>query len=502
MLVLARETGLLEEEELLRMVDNEFIRKKYHIEHWSIRKIARNLEISRQSVRKALASSEIPRYKITSPKPCPVMDPYKDLVKAWLDADEEEHPKQRHTAKRVYTRLVEEYGFTGGESTVRRFVRSLRGKGIEVYIPLTADWGEQAQLDWGEAVVKIAGEERWVYLFCLRMRASQVPFAKAFPTEKVEAFLAGHAAAFEWLGGVPAHCVFDNPKTAVTKILAGPWREEHETFSSLKAHYLFDADFCNPGEGHEKGSVENLVGYVRRNALVPVRDYASFEALNAHLLEWSEKERRRLQDNWLKEREGLRPLPERPHPCCVTKLAVVSKTSLVTFDRNRYSVPSKWAGRTVQVVATWDRVKVVVGDELVAEHERRYTRGETVVELEHYLPVLAWKPRASMNALAVRRLGGVWEKIRVHFSAQKDGYREFTRILMLNREYPPEEVTSALEAAFDMGRPSETTVRQLVLNARHEPAGPVAVPVTLSSLTPKAPDLSVYDLLAARSDLR
>lgn len=283
--------------------------------------------------------------------------------------------------------------------------------------------------------MKIGGVEKRVYLFCLRMRASQVPFAKAFPTQKLEAFLAGHVAALEWLGGVPEHCVFDNPKTAVTKILTGPWREENEIFSSLKAHYLFDAEFCNPAKGNEKGSVENLVGYVRRNALVPVRDYPSFEALNAHLLEWSEKERRRPEEMWLKEREGLRPLPNRSYPCCITKLAVVSKTALVTFDRNRYSVPSKWVNRTVQVVATWDRVKMVVGEEVVAEHERRYGRGETIVELAHYLPALSRKPRASMNALAVRRLRGIWEKARIQLCAQKDGYREFTRILMVNGEY-------------------------------------------------------------------
>lgn len=482
------------------MVDIEFIRKKHFVEGWSIRKISRNLDISRQSVRKALSSSEVPHYKLTEPRPRPVMDRYRELITAWLAADEKAPPKQRHTAKRVYDRLVEEYGFTGGESTVRHFVRSLRGKTSEAYIPLAADWGEQAQLDWGEAVVRIAGEEKKVHLFCLRMRASQVSFAKAFPTEKLEAFLAGHTAAFEWLGGVPVHCVFDNPKTAVVKILAGPWREEHERFSSLKAHYLFDADFCNPARGNEKGAVENLVGYVRRNALVPVRDYSSFEALNAHLLGWSEKERRRLKDAWLRERQGLLPLPERAYPCCITKLAVVSKTALVTFDRNRYSIPSRWVGSTVQVVATWDRVKVVKGEEVLAEHERRYVRGETVVELDHYLPVLARKPRASMNALAVRRLGGVWEKTRVQLCAQKDGYREFTRILMLNREYPPEEVTSALEAAFDMGRVIESVVRQLLLNAKHQPVSPVVVPETLARLTFRAPDLSVYDLLTARGD--
>jgi transposase len=152
-------------------------------------------------VRKALASSEIPRYKLTEPRPCPVMDPFRSLIMAWLEADKKAPLKQRHTAKRMYDRLVEEYGFTGGESTVRHFVRKIKDSKAEVYIPLTADWGEQAQLDWGEAVVKIAGVEKRVYLFCLRMWASQVPFAKAFPTEKIEAFLAGHVAAFDWLGG-------------------------------------------------------------------------------------------------------------------------------------------------------------------------------------------------------------------------------------------------------------------------------------------------------------
>lgn len=414
------------------MVDIEFIRKKHFVEGWSIRKIAKSLEISRQSVRKTLAGSEIPRYKMTKPRACPVMDGYKDVIRAWMEADKEAPPKQRHTAKRMYDRLVEEYKFTGGESTVRHFVRKIRGCETEVFIPLAADWGEQAQLDWGEATVRMAGVEKTVHLFCLRMRASRVPFAKAFPTEKMEAFLAGHAAAFEWLGGVPHHCVFDNQKTAVTKILSGPWRQEHELFSSLKAHYLFEADFCNPARGNEKGSVENLVGYVRRNALVPVGDYADYETLNEHLLKWSEKERDRLREGWLKEQEGLLPLPERQYPCTIIKHAVVSKTSLVTFDKNRYSVPSKWVNQTVRVVASWDRVGIVAGEETVAEHARCYDRGETIVELEHYLSALARKPRASMNALAVRRLGGVWEKARLLLCAPKDGYRKFTRILMLN----------------------------------------------------------------------
>jgi transposase len=255
---------------VLKMVEIEFIRKKHFVDGWSVRKISRQLHVARQSVRKALESAEPPHYHLSQPRPSPSMDPYRAIIEAWLAQDKTAPPKQRHTAKRIYARLVAEYCFSGGESTVRRFVARLVEKQPEVYIPLMAAWGQQAQVDWGQAVVQMDGGPLVVHLFCLRMRASGVPFVWAAPTEKLEAFLEGHRRAFEWLGGVPAECLYDNPKTAVVRILAGPEREEHILFSSLRAHYLFDSIFCRPAEAHEKGAVENLVGYARRNALVPL----------------------------------------------------------------------------------------------------------------------------------------------------------------------------------------------------------------------------------------
>ncbi|MCL4552885.1 MAG: IS21 family transposase [Candidatus Marsarchaeota archaeon] len=315
------------------MVDVEFIRKKHSVEGWSIRNISKTFGVSRQSVRKALASAEIPTYKLTNPRPYPVMEAYRSIIQAWLKADAKAPPKQRHTAKRIYDRLVEEYGFSGGDSTVRRFVRLLKAKTPPAYIPLTASYEEQAQVDWGQAVVRMDGELTTAHLFCLRLKASGVPFVQAFPTEKLEAFLAGHTSAFAWFGGVPAQCVYDNPKTAVVRILSGPHREEHNAFSSLRAHYLFDSHFCNPAQAHEKGSVEHLVGYVRRNALVPVQDFADWEELNSHLLEWCTRERDRRKEQWELEKSALRSLPAHSFPCVLNRLAVVSKTSLVVFDR-------------------------------------------------------------------------------------------------------------------------------------------------------------------------
>jgi len=151
------------------------------------------------------------------------MDPYAEVVLSWLEADKDAPPKQRHTARRIHARLVEEYGFAGADSTVRRYVRRLRQREPEAFIPLTEVWGEQAQVDWGRAKVMMAGKYTEVCLFCLQMKRSKVPFVRALPTERLEAFLEGHRAAFEWLGGVHRDVLYDNAKTAVVKILAAPF---------------------------------------------------------------------------------------------------------------------------------------------------------------------------------------------------------------------------------------------------------------------------------------
>jgi transposase len=352
------------------MVDIEFIRKKHFLEGWSIRRLSRQLQLARQTVRKALASSAPPRYHLRQPRPCPAMDPYRALIEGWLAADAQAPPKQRHTAKRIYDRLSQEHQFHGGESTVRRYVARLRAKPAEVFIPLSAAFGQQAQVDWGQAQVKIAGVPIVAHLFCLRLRASGVPFAWAAPTEKLEAFLDGHCRAFTWLGGIPAECLYDNPKTAVVRILAGPAREEHTLFSSLRAHYLFESIFCRPAQAHEKGSVENLVGYVRRNALVPVPDFPSWEALNAHLLAWCAAEQGKRANAWAQERRHLRPLPLHPFRPALLRLAPVSRLSLVSVDRNRYSVPCAYVGRTVQLALFTERLEISHQDTLLARHPR------------------------------------------------------------------------------------------------------------------------------------
>jgi transposase len=481
---------------VLRMVDIEFIKLRTR-DGWSIREISRRTGWSRQVIRKALvAAAAPPRYELSVPRPAPVMGPYLGLVRAWLAEDEEAPRKQRHTARRIYDRLVEEHGYPGSEVTVRRAVAHLRPRCAPPYVPLEAPPGRIAQADFGSAVVTLAGERVEVALFCLRAKASKVPFVVAYSTERLEAFLAGHVAAFAFFGGVPAELWYDNPRTAVTKILAGPAREEHELLSALRAHYLFQSSFCTPGAGNEKGSVEHLVGYARRNALVPyTRSFADIAELNRHLRAWCERERERHRAAWECERAALQELPARPFSPSVSRPVVASKTALVTIDRARYSVPVGCAGTTLRSESFVGRVEVYRGSDLVASHERSYERGAVVLELAHYLDAFERKPRAALSCAALAAADPVFLAARDAAARRPDAHRSFAEVLLLGRELGLARLAEALSVCLAGGGPLEAAyVRQLALNAAHEVPPPVAVPAALAVQLPAA-DLARYDAL-------
>lgn len=244
---------------MIEMVEKEFIRKKVLREGWSIRKAARVLGIARQTVRRCLVDASPPRYRLTVPRRSPVLAAVKSVIDQWLAEDEHRPPKQRHTSRRIWERLVSEYGFQGAESTVRRYVGQRRRQQREVYVPLAFDPGSRAFCDWGVAEVTMNGQRVRVHLFCMRLAASRDIFVMAFPHERQEAFLLGHRCAFEFWNGVPAAITYDNLSTAVRRILEGHNREEQDLFASLRAHYLFDSYFATPGRGEEKGTVENVL---------------------------------------------------------------------------------------------------------------------------------------------------------------------------------------------------------------------------------------------------
>lgn len=478
------------------MVDVEMV-KKMRDRGRSIREISRLTGWSRQTVRKVLAApAEPPIYNLSRARPSPVMDPYLDIVRAWLKADETAPRKQRHTARRIYDRLVDEYGFTGAEVTVRKAVASLRGRRVEAFVPLEAPWGRIMQADFGGAVVTIAGERHDVALFCMRSKASKVPFAVAMPSEKLECFLEGHVLAFDFFGGVPQEVWYDNPKTAVTKILSGPHRIEHERLSSLRAHYLFDSQFCSPSRGNEKGSVENLVGFVRRNALVPhTRSFKSMTELNAHLRSWCERERTRHADAWELDSVALHELPPFAFRASVSCPVVVSKTSMVTVDRSRYSVPVAFVGRTLRSERFTDRVEVFDGAERIATHTRSHERGATVLDLAHYLDAFERKPRAALSCAALHGADPVFLAARDMALRTPDGHRTFAAVLLLARELGLERLADALRQAITTGAVTPEHVRQIALNTAYSAPEPIGVPESLVIALPAA-NVECYDALA------
>jgi transposase len=478
------------------MVDVEFIKKKHVDDGWSIRKIARQLKVSRQTVRKVLAApAEPPRYHLSAPRPQPVVGPYLPVIENILAADEAAPRKQRHTARRIYERLVDEYGFTGSEVTVRRAVRALRGTRVEVFVPLEAVPGKVAQVDFGQACVMMGSDMVRAFLFCLRAKHSKVPFVRAYPTEKLEAFLDGHVYALEFFGGVFSELSYDNPKTAVVKILAGPERIEHKELSRLRAHYLFASSFCTPGEAHEKGSVEHLVGYVRRNALVPAsRPFASFEDLNEHLLRFCERERERHAAAWEAEAATLKPLPTHAFRASTSRPVFVSKTSLCRIDHNRYSVPAAHAGQVLRAEVYADHVEIYAGERLVATHARSYQRGMSFFDLAHYLPVFARKPRAAASCAALSQADPVFTRARDRLLGEPGGYRVFAEVLMLGMGYELPVLAEALRECLADGQVSVEAVRQRCLNLTHHAPEPIDLPGLLS-LPLTSPDLTRYDAL-------
>lgn len=451
------------------MVQVEYIRFLYYQQHKSIRAIARELHCSRKTVRKVLNLEDIRdyHYHLEKPKPCPVTGPYLEIIRTWLEEDKTRPKKQRHTARRIYERLRDEYGFTGSERSIRRAVRKLRKADTqpEVYIPLEFSLGEAAQCDWGEAQVYIGDKLTTVYLFCMRLCASRVSFVRAYLHQKQEAFLEGHRLAFEFFGGVPRKVIHDNLKQAVKKILTGTKREEQEAFLALKAHYVFQAEFCNPGEGHEKGQVESLLGYSRRNFLVPIPQVASIEELNQYLLAKCQEyagehlvpgTQRRIAEVWEEEKERLLPLPPKPFGCYRQAFARVDRYSRVRFENNYYSVPSRYVGEILTVRAYVDYIEVWAGKEVVSRHNRLYGNGLQSLDPRHYLDELLRKPRAIPNAKPLKdgTCPEAYEALLSELAPLgREGLIEFKKILQLESLFDREVLTKAIRMAIAQGLP-------------------------------------------------
>ena len=447
----------------------EGIRRDKREEGLTVRALARRHKVHRRTVRQALASA-LPPPRVVPPRAAPVMGPLRPIIRAWLVADREAPRKQRHTARRVWQRLVEEHSAPVAESTVRGYIRSLRaelGSGIgQVTIVACHPPGEEAEVDFGEATIILAGQPTKVHLFHLRLSHSGKAITLGFLAPDQAAFLEGHAIAFERLGGVPVGRIrYDNLTSAVAKVLRGRGRVETERFIAMRSHYGFDAFFCESGErgAHEKGGVEGEVGRFRRRHLVPMPKVDSMAAFDVLLAEADRRdERRRIEGRretvgqaFEAERGHLRPLPVEPFDAALPLRATVDRKARVCVRQRWYSVPARLAGREVAVRLGARHVEASHDGRVVARHERSPRKGSQTLLLDHYLEVLARKPGALPGSLtlAQARESGSFTSAHERFWARARrklgdaaGTRALIEVLLLHRGLPFIAVHAALDA--------------------------------------------------------
>jgi transposase len=415
-----------------------------------------------------------PGYQRQQPIKRPKLGPWVGAIDAILEDDKQRPAKQRHTAKRIFERLKEEHGFTGGYTIVKDYVRSAELHSREMFIPLTHAPGE-AQVDFGEALVVIAGVEQKAHYLAMDLPHSDDCFVAAFPAETTEAFLEGHVRAFAYFGGVPTRILYDNSKIAVARILGGEERQKTRAFSELQSYYLFADKFGRPAKGNDKGKVEGLVGYARRNFMVPIPRVSSWEELNTHLEAESQKRRlRRLRghaetigERFERDHAAMLPLPAAPYEACEKVSARVSSLSLVRYRSNDYSVPTEYGHRQVWVKGYVHLVVIACGSEVIARHERSYERETVVFDPLHYLALLEQKTRALDQAapLAGWQLPECFAQLRRLLEARlkKQGSREYVQVLRLMETFALAEVTHAIEDALLLGTISFDAVRHLLL---------------------------------------
>ena len=352
------------------------VRKACLVEGMSMREASRVFGVHRDTVRKMLSNPGPPGYRRRGPARRPKLEPYTGVIDRILEEDLSLPKKQRHTVKRIFERLREEHGFEGGYTIVKDYVRRIRQHRREMFVPLAHPPGH-AQCDFGQAWAVIGGERCRVHYFVMSLPHSDGIFVKAYPAETTEAFCDGHVSAFAQLGGVPQSILYDNTKLAVARILGGGRRKRTRVFTELQSHYLFNDRFGRPGKARDKGNVEGMVGYVRRNFLVPVPKFDSFDGLNAHLESCCQRRREAklrghresIGERMERDLGALLPLPEVPFDPCDRHATRVSSLSLVRYRTNDYSVPVAYGHRDVLVKGYVGRVVISCGSEVIARHE-------------------------------------------------------------------------------------------------------------------------------------
>jgi hypothetical protein len=476
------------------------IRFDWQRNQMSVRSLARKYDVHRRTVRQAIASPLPPERKV------PVRAaPVREAVTGWIDEmlreDLAAPGKQRHTAKRIFERLVDEHDAQVSYSTVTKYVQRRRPEitaeqgraeaaGVAGFVPQAKEPGAEAEVDFGDVFVELAGRLTRCYLFDFRLSCSGKGCHRVYASCAQEAFLEGHVTAFEATGGVPwRHIRYDNLSPAVAKVLRGRTRAETARWLAFRSWYGFEAFYCEPGPdgAHEKGGVEGDLGRFRRRWLVPVPKAGTLAELNAMLAEADVAEDGRriayraatVGEDFAAEQRLLRPLPDERFDTAAVLWPRVDRYARISVGKCRYSVPARLIDSRVRVALSANELHVFDGSRLVAVHPRLTAAGAEHLELDHYLEILIRKPGALAGsaALAQARAAGVFTSVHEAFWAAARarhgdgaGTKALIEVLLLHRRMPPAQVIAGMQAALTAGACSADVVA--VEARKHAAAAP------------------------------
>jgi len=469
------------------------IRRAFFVQKKPIKEICRDLRVSRKAVRKIVRSDATEFHYERSIQPLPKIGPWRDRLDWLLRGNEEKPTRERLTLVRLFEEL-RGFGYEGSYDAVRRYAinwRKERSAALaQAYVPLAFAPGEAYQFDWSHEIVVLNGATVTVKVAHMRLCHSRMLFVRAYPRETQEMVFDAHDQAFAFFKGTCERGIYDNMKTVVETIFAGKDRQYNRRFLQMCGHYLVEPVACTPASGWEKGQVENQVGLVRERFFTPRLRFKSYDELNAWLLDkcvaYAKAHRhpeiagKTVWEVFEKERPKLVPLRGRFDGFHAVS-ASVSKTCLVRFDNNKYSVKASAVGRPVEIRAYADRIVIRQDGIIVGEHRRCFGREEVAYDPWHYVPVLTRKPGALRNGAPFKDwvLPAAMEKIRRKLAGSADGDRQMVKILaaVLGDGLPTVEVACA--EALEQGVYSADVILN-ILARRRDPGPPLTI------LTPDA----------------
>jgi transposase len=486
------------------------VRREFHVKGKKIKAIARELRVSRNTVRRIVRGEETVHRYARQEQPLPQLGAYVTALEGMLAANTGKASRERLTFIRMFEEL-QLSGYAGGYDAVRRYARAWErqqgARSAEAYVPLSFAPGEAFQFDWSHEVVVLDGVANVVKVAQVRLCHSRMLFVRAYPREAQEMVFHAHERAFAFFRGACERGIYDNMRTAVDAVFLGKERIFNRRFLQMTSHYLVEPTACTPAAGWEKGQVENQVATVRGRFFTPRLKFKSYEELNAYLLDrcvafaktqaHPEQKERSVFEVFEDERPALIPYAG-PFDGFHATTVAVSKTCLVRFDNNRYSVMAKAVGRPVDVYAYADRIVIKQDGLIVGEHSRRFGRNQTAYDPWHYVPVLARKPGALRNGAPFKDwpLPGAIERVRRRLKATDDGDRQMVKILTAVLTDGLQAVEAACAESIDAGIASADVILNVL--ARRQPqaaSAPIETPASLTlKLVPQA-DCARYDRL-------